>query len=34
VNGRPNPGSEKGRTGPVTVELKRGEQIEVPLQAK
>jgi hypothetical protein len=34
VKGRPNPGSEKEITGPVTVELKGGEQSEVRLQAK
>jgi hypothetical protein len=34
VKGRPNPGSEKETTTPITVELRGGQQSEVRLQAR
>jgi hypothetical protein len=34
VNGRPNPGSESQQAGPMTVELKGGQAVDVTLTAK
>jgi hypothetical protein len=34
LRGRPNPGSDAEETGPVTVDLKGGQAVEVTLKAR